>query len=144
MFWMTLLTGILKRPWIIVLIVMTLAMAAQWVKITSLKSDIVKLDSKIVLIEKNFNTCKSNEDTLNGAITSCNFETDKFIQNIDLLATQIQQEKDRVVYWRDKYNNKVCYNPVTDTVTVSPDDRRILNDEKNVDAINRINNIFKP
>jgi len=142
--WLTLLQGILARPWIIALIVMTLAMGVQWVKIQSLQGDIIKLDGKIVTMEKNFNTCKSNEVTLNGAVDQCNTETDEFVANIALLADQVQQEKDRVVYWRDKYNNKVCYNPTTDTIIVTPDDRRVLNDETNVDAINRINDIFKP
>lgn len=144
MWWMTLLKGILARPWIIALIVMTLAMGGQWIKIQSLQGDIVDLRTDVVEMTEKFGTCKDNEATLRGAMDSCNFEANKFQDNIDLITAQLQKEKDRVVYWRDKYNNKVCYNPVTDTVTVKPDEVRVLNDEKNVDAVNRINNLFKP
>jgi hypothetical protein len=144
MFWMNLLKGALKRPWIFALIGMGILMAVQWTNIQVLKGDINTLDAKIVKIEKNFNTCKSNEVTHIEATDMCKAEASGFIANIELMNEQIVKEKKRVVYWRDKYNNKVCYDPCTDTITVKPDDVRILNDEKNVDAVNRINDLFNP
>jgi hypothetical protein len=145
MFWMNLLKGMLKRPWIFALLAMGIFMAVQWTSIQVLKGDIVTLNGKVVAIEKNYNTCKSNEVIINDATDQCNAETDEFISNITLLEEQIAIEKGRVVTWRDKYNNKVCYCPEDEVVIImKPDERRILNDETNMDAINRINDLFKP
>jgi hypothetical protein len=143
MWWMTLGKGLLKRPWIIALIVMTLATSVQWVKITSLRGDVVQLQSEIVSIKTDFKTCKSNEVTLNDVIDQCKGETGEFKDNIALLEDQLDIEKARVVVWRDKYANKICFEP-KDEVSVKKDEVRILNDEKNAEAINRINNLFKP
>ena len=140
--WLTAGRWLLKNPWVIVIAVMAIGMGAQWININSLKGDIVDLRGDIVKIERNYNTCKSNELTILEASNQCSEQTDGFIANISLLEEQIFAEKDRVVMWRDKYNNKVCYNPVEDTVTVKPDEVRVLNDEKNIDAVNRINDIF--
>ena len=142
--WLSLLKGILQRPWIIALVAMVIFMGVQWTKIQVLNGKVTKLQGQVVLMEKNFNTCKSNEVSLNDAISKCNNETNEFTNNIKLLEDQVKEEKKRVVMWRDKYNNKVCYDPVNDNVTVKPDEARVLNDEKSVDAINRINDIFKP
>ena len=142
--WVPIGQWLLRNPLAIVVMLMAIGMGGQWIKINSLKGDVVDLEAKVVKIERNYNTCKTNEATLNGAIDSLNFQAMEFEQNIGILAEQVEKEKERVVYWRDKYNNKVCYDPNSDTVTVSPDDRRVLNDEKNTDAVNRINDLFKP
>jgi len=139
--WATLLAGVLKRPWIIALVVMGVAMGGMWVKINLLKGDIVDLREEIVLVQTNFKTCKSNEVSLKDAIEQCNGETDDFESNIALLNQQVIKEKDRVAFWQEKYNNKVCYDPCTDEPT---EGKEVLNDENNADAVNRINDIFKP
>ncbi len=143
MWWISILKGIVKRPWIIALIGMTVLMGFQWVKIQSLQSGIINLKNEMVALENRYGTCKNNVTTTKDALDACNNESTQFQKNISLITNQLQKEKSRVVYWRDKYNNKVCYNPTTDTVIVKPDDMRILNDEKNTDAVNRINNLFK-
>jgi hypothetical protein len=140
--WMTALQFIIKRPWIIALVVMTLVLGTQWVRITDLKGDVVNLKNDIVEIRTDFKTCKSNEVTLNDVIGQCQAETGEFKDNILLLDTHLRAEKDRVVMWRDKYNNKVCYNAADEVVVIKPDEVRVLNYEKNADAINRINDIF--
>jgi len=144
MFWSNLLQGLLKRPWIFALIAMTIFMGYQWTKIQVLEGKVSKLENRVTAVQNNFDTCKENEVTYKDAIGKCNDQSSEYESNIDILNEQIRNEKERVVYWRDKYNNKVCYDPVKDTVVVKPDEKRVLNDEKNVDAINRINDIFKP
>jgi hypothetical protein len=139
--WATLLAGVLKRPWIIALVAMAAFMGVQWVKINSLKGDILDLRDDIQLIQTNFNTCKHNEVSLKDAIDKCNGESADFEANITLLNEMVITEKERVAYWQEKYNKKVCYDPCTD---VPEEGKEVLNDENNVDAINRINDIFKP
>lgn len=140
--WLTLLSGVLKRPWIIALVIMGVLMGGMWIKINLLKGDVVDLRDEIVRIEGNFNTCKSNEHTLNGALDSLNTQISEFESNIALMEEQVDIEKGRVVYWRDKYNNKICYKPSDEVVVIKKDETRVLNDEKNTDAVNRINTIF--
>ena len=142
MFWTQLLAGIMKRPWIIALIVMGVIMGGMWVNINMLKGDIVDLRADIVAVEKNYNTCKGNEVTFKSAIDQCNDETDEFVANVTLLDSLLVIEKARVAEWRDKYNNKVCYKPSDEIVVIKKDEVRVLNDEANVNAIGRINTIL--
>lgn len=132
---------ILKNPWIILIFVLLTANGVQWTKNVSLKGDLADAQTKISNIQSDYDTCKLNENTLNGAINSCNGEISEFVDSIDLLSEQVRKEKDRVVYWRNKYNNKICLQP-QDEVCVNPEEKGVLNDEKNVDVINRINDIF--
>jgi len=141
--WMTLLQGVLNRPWIIAMAFMLIFMGYQWVNINSLKGDIVDLKDDIVDIRGNYNTCKTNEGTLNGALDSYAFQVTQFEQNIELLEGQIVKEKGRVVYWRDKYNNKICITCPEQTCE-NPTDVEVLTNESSLDVINRINTIFKP
>lgn len=140
--WMTLLSGVLKRPWIIALVVMGIAMGGMWVNIQRLESNIIGLKADMVVMKSDFQTCENNEHTLMGALDSCNFEISGFISSVELMSEQVKTEKGRVVYWRDKYNNKTCYKPSDEVVVIKKDEVRVLNDEKNVDAVNTINSVF--
>jgi hypothetical protein len=142
--WAQILAFVVKRPWILVIVALLAVTGVQWTKIQFHKGEILDLKEDIVEIQRDYKTCKVNEVSLNDAIDVCNTEHDEFVANIDLLGEQVRTEKERVVEWRDKYLNHVCYDPNTDTVTVTPDERRVLNDEKNTDAINRINDLFQP
>lgn len=142
MFWMTLLRGIMARPWIIALIVMGVMMGGMWINIHRLEGNIVDLKSDIVTMQADFKTCENNEHTLMGALDSCNFEISGFQANVTLMAEQVQTEKDRVVHWQTMYQNKICFTPEDEVVVEKTDEVRVLNDEKNIDAVNRINSVF--
>jgi hypothetical protein len=130
MFWMTLLKGILKRPWIIALIVMGVLMGGMWININVLKGDIVDLRTEIVRVEKDFGTCKNNElgiltalEEQNGSITSLN-------TIITALQEQVVDEQELADKWEWKYEHRPVIKTVKEVPTIIYVDGGVVVDEE--------------
>ena len=128
--WMTLLTGVLRRPWILVIIAMTVFMGYQWVQINSLKGDIVDLRAEIVRVETDFKTCKLNEedlltsiDTQNGSITSLN-------TIIVALQEQVTAEQETSAEWERKYKDRPVITKVKEVPVIEYVDKGVVVDEE--------------
>ena len=141
--WMVILRGIASRPWIIALVVMTIFMGVQWTQIQYHKGVANDLRTDIVTIQENLGTCRGNVNTLEGGLELCTAEHDGYIGRLDLMGTELQEEKKLVAHWRQEYINYECeYDPCEDE-PITPE-KGVLNDENNVDAVNSINDLFKP
>ena len=141
--WLALAQGIMRRPWIIALVVMTIFMGVQWTQIQYHKGVATGLRADIVEMQGRLGTCRGNVNTLEGGLELCTAEHDGYIGRLDLMGVELQEEKKLVAYWRNEYINYECpYDPCEDE-PITPE-KGVLNDENNVDAVNRVNDLFKP
>lgn len=127
--WLTLLHGILKRPWIIALVAMTIFMGVQWVKITSLKSDIVDLRAEIVRVENDFKTCEVNEEDLLGAIDIQNGSIAGLNTTIIALQEQVIAEQTTSSRWEQKYKNRPVITKVKEVPVIEYVEKGVVVDE---------------
>lgn len=144
--WTLIWQFVVKRPWILVMIAMVAFMGVQWTQIQHQKGLVLKEQKKIVRIQENLGTCRGNVTTLEDGLELCTAEHDGYIQRLDLMGTELQGEKDMVAYWRQKYIDYECPFDEDDNVppTEISEDMEVLDDEKSVDAVNRVNDLFKP
>ena len=91
--WLALAQGIMKRPWIIALVVMTIFIGVQWTQIQYHKGVATDLRADIVEIQENLGTCRGNVNTLEGGLELCTDEHDGYIGRLDLMGTELQEEK---------------------------------------------------
>ena len=140
--WMTLLSGIMKRPWIIALVVMTVFMGFQWTQIHSLKGDIVDLRAEIVRVETDFKTCKINENELlssidiqNGSITSLN-------TIIEGLQGQVRDEQQTAELWENRYKNRPVITKVKEVPVIEYVEKGVVVDEETSKEYTRYFNII--
>lgn len=128
MWWMTLLKGIIKRPWILVIIAMTLFMGVQWKQIHSLEGDIVDLRADIVRIEGDFNTCKTNETELLSSIDTQNGSIDSLNTIVVSLQDQIKAEQKTSAEWERKYKNRPVITKVKEVPVIEYVDKGVVVD----------------
>jgi hypothetical protein len=128
--WMTLLTGILRRPWIIALVAMTIFMGVQWTQIQGLKGDIIDLQSEVVRIEADFNTCKTNESTLLTSIEQQNGSIDSLNTIIVGLQEQVTAEQQTAEKWRVKYKNRPVITTIKEVPVIEYVEKGVVVDEE--------------
>lgn len=128
--WMTLLSGVMRRPWIIALVVMTIFMGFQWTQIHSLKGDIVDLRGEIVRIETDFKTCKSNELGLLGAIDEQNGSIDSLNTIIVGLQEQVTAEQATAKKWRIKYKDRPVITTIKEVPVIEYVEKGVVVDEE--------------
>jgi hypothetical protein len=128
--WMTLLGGVLKRPWIIALVVMGVAMGGMWININVLKGDIVDLRADIVRVESNFKTCKVNENTLLVSIEEQNGSIDSLNTIIVGLQDQVKAEQKTAVTWERKYKNRPVITKIKEVPVIQYVEKGVVVDEE--------------
>jgi hypothetical protein len=128
--WMTLLGGVLKRPWIIALVVMGVAMGGMWININVLKGDIVDLRADIVRVESNFKTCKVNENTLLVSIEEQNGSIDSLNTIIVGLQDQVKAEQKTAVTWERKYKNRPVITKIKEVPVIEYVEKGVVVDEE--------------
>lgn len=138
--WMIAL-NFLKKPAVLAIVVLVVMCGTLYLNNKLQDAKIEKLKASIVLMENNFNTCKTNEKDLISAIQVCNNQSDSWINSNNVLRDQLKDVNGQVRHWQDLYDNKICYNNDDETEIV-PSQTKVINDEKNIDAINRLNDIF--
>jgi len=138
--WMMVLNFI-KKPAILAIIVLVLICGTLYTNNKIQDAKIEKLKASIVLMENNFNTCKSNESDLLDAISTCNNQADEWMKSNNAIKEQLEAAYKQVEHWQELYDNKVCYNNDDETPVV-PSSNKVVNDEKSIDAVNRLNDIF--
>lgn len=137
----TIVFEVLKRPTILAIIVLTIAVGGLYVNNKMQDSKIARLEADIVAVQGNFNTCKTNEETLTEAIKEQNALADGWIASNDALRVQVEDAQRQVIYWQQQYDDKICFNNEDETPVV-PSQGKVVKDEKSVDAVNRLNDIF--
>lgn len=130
LFWLNLGKGILKRPWIIVIMVMTLAMGGMWIKINSLEGDIVKLQAQVVSTEKNYNTCKSNELSYLEGIDEQHESIENLNTTIAGLQQQVKDQYETGLYWERKYKNRPVITRIEQVPVIEYIEKGVVVDEK--------------
>jgi hypothetical protein len=128
--WITLLGGVLKRPWIIALVVMGVAMGGMWININVLKGDIVDLRADIVRVESNFKTCKVNENTLLVSIEEQNGSIDSLNTIIVGLQDQVKAEQKTAVTWERKYKNRPVITKIKEVPVIQYVEKGVVVDEE--------------
>lgn len=137
----TIALTLLKKPTVIAIILLTIACSGLYINNTIQDGKIAKLEANVIKIETNFNTCKSNEHDLLAAIAECNGAADSWITSNEAIRVQLKESQIQVRYWQDLYDNKMCFNNEDETPVV-PSQGKVVKDEKSIDAVNRLNNIF--
>lgn len=137
----TIALTILKKPTVIAIILLTLACSGLYINNTIQDSKIAKLEANVIKIETNYNTCKSNEQSILEAITECNSQADSWVKSNEAIRIQLKESQVQVRHWQDMYDNKMCFNN-DDEIPVVPSQGKVVKDEKSKIAIDRLNNIF--
>lgn len=141
--WMTLLSGVMKRPWIIALVVMTIALGGMWVKINLLKGDIVDLQRDVAQIQSNFDTCKSNEADLLSAIDTQNGSIDSLNTIITALQDQVIAEQETSAEWERKYLHRPIIERVKEVPVIQYVEKGVVVDEEtSKEYVNYFNILF--
>jgi hypothetical protein len=137
----TMVLSFIKKPAILAIIVLVIMCGTLYVNNKIQDAKIEKLKASITLMENNFHTCKTNEKDLLGAIEVCNNQSEKWVESNNIIRGQLENANKQIKHWQDLYDNKVCYNNDDETPVV-PSQQKVVNDEKSIDAINRLNLIF--
>lgn len=137
----TVILQALKKPSVIAIIVLTLLCGGLYVNNARQDVKIAELGTKIVKIESNYTTCKSNETTLKDAVDVANGQSDAWVTSNEALRVQLNEALGQVTHWQDLYDNKICFNN-NDETPVVPSQGKVVNDEKSAKAVDRLNGIF--
>jgi len=137
----TMALTLLQKPTVIAIMLLTMACGTLYVNNTLQDAKILKLESQVVVIESNYNTCVDNETTLKGIIEESNSVVDGFVSSNNAIKSQLIKTQQLVVYWQNQYDNKVCYTN-NDETPVIPTQGKVVNDETSADAVTHINDLF--
>jgi hypothetical protein len=130
MFWMTLLKGIMARPWIIALVVMGVMMGGMWININMLKGDIVDLRSDVVAIQANYDVCTNNEKNLLSGIETQKGSIDSLNTIIVGLQEQVTAEQETSEKWRIKYKDRPVITTIKEVPVIEYVDKGVVVDEE--------------
>lgn len=132
---------LLKKPTVIVIILLCVAVTGLYVNNTIQDGKIATLEADVVKIQTNFDTCKGNEVTYKEAIEQCNGAADSWASSNAALQQQLEETQLQVVYWQKQYDEKLCLNNDDETPVV-PSQGKVVKDEASTNAVNRLNDIF--
>lgn len=141
--WLELVMGVIRRPWIIVIVSMGVFMGYQWVQINSLKGDVVSLKSEIVRIESDFKTCKVNESDLLGAIKKQKESVVNLENSVAALQGQVTAEQKTSIEWKRKYENRPIIERVKEVPVIQYVKKGVVVDEEtSKEYVKYFNHIF--
>lgn len=132
---------LLKKPTVIAIIILTIAVGGLYVNNTIQDGKIATLEASVVKIQSNYDTCKGNEQTYKEAIAQCNGAADSWATSNAALQQQIEEAQLQVAYWQKQYDDKLCLNNDDETPVV-PSQGKVVKDEASSNAVNRLNDIF--